>query len=275
MIRLALLYLVVVVGIAAVITGVPWVFRGPEGEPVQLSDAADPMARLRAASDGAAARGGTANALGMVANAGESKPVGVGAIPLLRPDATGVEQTTAAILQDLALLRDGDPEQVALQRMSSGAIAALNGLRGQTARPVTLEGLVAQALREGQTDAYIDALVNEAAGRGEVSVPAGLVTASGKVDTAVLLAGLVSAAQAAARADLQPARHPALTAPVAGTESRIHLVQEGDSLGAIALKFYGNMALYPIILEANRATLSGPDRLRRGQELRIPVLKQP
>lgn len=273
MIRLALTYLVIVIGIAAVITGVPWVFRGPEGRQVDLAGA-DPLTTLRqggAAMD-TAYSGGAANALGLAAIAAEGKAA---TAPLLRPDATGVEQTTAAILQDLALLRAGDPEQLAMQRMSTGAISALNGLRGQDARPVTLEGLVAQALREGQSDAYIDALVNEAAGKGQVSVPAGLVTASGKVDTAVLLAGLVSAAQAAAQADLQTARAPAPKLPVPGPQSRLHVVREGDSLGAIALQYYGNMALYPIILEANRGTLPGPDRLRRGQELRIPVLKQP
>jgi nucleoid-associated protein YgaU len=272
MIRLAMIYLTVVIGIAAIITGVPWVFRGPEGASVDLgTGAADPLNALRPAAEGAArTEGGAASMLGMAAIAAEGKPIPK---PLLRPDATGVEQTTAAILQDLALLRAGDPEQLAMQRMSTGAISALNGLRGQTAKPVTLETLVAQALREGQSDSYIDALVNEAAGKGVVSVPAGLVTASGKVDTAVLLAGLVSAAQAAAQVDTPPVA--AAVTRVAGTQSRVHVVQEGDSLGAIALKFYGNMALYPIILDANRATLPGPDRLRRGQELRIPVLKQP
>ena len=58
-----------------------------------------------------------------------------------------------------------------------------------------LQALVAQALREGQSDSYIDALVNEAAGRGEFSVPKALVTNDGRVDTATILASIVSQAR--------------------------------------------------------------------------------
>ena len=49
-----------------------------------------------------------------------------------------------------------------------------------------------QALAEGQSNAYIDALLNTAAGRGEMSVPVALQTASGRLDTDTLLLGLAS-----------------------------------------------------------------------------------
>ncbi|WP_149142581.1 LysM peptidoglycan-binding domain-containing protein [Gemmobacter caeruleus] len=265
MIRLALIYLAIVVVIAGIFTGAPWVFLGRGSEAVTLlPDGPEPLAVLR--GDGQA--GSAADRLldSLPEAAGAAVPA-----PVLRPEGAGLEQTTATILRDLALLKAGDPEQVALQRMSSGAIEALNGLRGQAAAPVTLEGLVAQALREGQTDAYIDALVNEAAGAGRISVPEGLMTAGGKVDTAVLLAALLREAQAAAR------NTPAQVAPPpeATAQGQTYIVREGDSLGAIALHFYGSMALYPVILKANADRLAGPDRLTRGQELRIPALGAP
>ena len=50
-----------------------------------------------------------------------------------------------------------------------------------------LELLVVQALKEGQSDSYIDTIVNEAARAGTIAVPQVLVTSDGKVDTSVLL----------------------------------------------------------------------------------------
>ena len=64
---------------------------------------------------------------------------------------------------------------------------------GHTAVPGdALYDLLVQALAEGQSNAYIDALLNTAAGRGEMSVPVALQTASGRLDTETLLLGLAS-----------------------------------------------------------------------------------
>jgi nucleoid-associated protein YgaU len=53
-------------------------------------------------------------------------------------------------------------------------------------------------------------------------------------------------------------------------ESQFHLVAKGDTLSAIAKKFYGNANAYMKIDEANRPTLSHPDKIYPGQLLRIP-----
>ncbi len=45
-----------------------------------------------------------------------------------------------------------------------------------------LEQLVITALTQGQSDAYIDALVNDAATKGKVEVPETLITEDGRVD---------------------------------------------------------------------------------------------
>ena len=47
-------------------------------------------------------------------------------------------------------------------------------------------------------------------------------------------------------------------------------VQEGDRLSKIAKRLYGDAALYPRILEANRDVLKDPNRIEVGQKLRIP-----
>ena len=52
--------------------------------------------------------------------------------------------------------------------------------------------------------------------------------------------------------------------------ARFHTVASGDTLGAIAKKYYGNAGKYPVIFEANQPLLTDPDRIYPGQVLRIP-----
>jgi nucleoid-associated protein YgaU len=53
-------------------------------------------------------------------------------------------------------------------------------------------------------------------------------------------------------------------------DSRTYTVQAGDTLSAIAKKYYGNANDYVEIFNANRDQLSDPDKIRPGQVLKIP-----
>lgn len=55
-------------------------------------------------------------------------------------------------------------------------------------------------------------------------------------------------------------------------EGQYHDVVRGDTLSAIAKKYYGDANKYPAIFEANKPMLSHPDKIYPGQKLRIPVL---
>jgi len=65
---------------------------------------------------------------------------------------------------------------------------------------------------------------------------------------------------------------PQVPPPVAprAAEETTYVVQNGDTLGALAQRFYGRASLYPKIFEANRDILSDPDLIKVGQKLRIP-----
>lgn len=73
---------------------------------------------------------------------------------------------------------------------------------------------------------------------------------------------------------------PAVAAPPAAppaasqkpAEEMIYEVKPGDTLGAIAQRFYGKASLYPRIFEANKDILSNPDLIKVGQKLKIPKL---
>ena len=55
-------------------------------------------------------------------------------------------------------------------------------------------------------------------------------------------------------------------------EAQYHAVVQGETLSAIAKKYYGNASKYMTIFEANKPMLKDPDKIYPGQLLRIPKL---
>ena len=207
----------------------------------------------------------------------------------LTTDDISIDQTTAGVLAALGVAGVPAPEPAPNSEMgqaTSNALASIRGLTGKSAAPVKksgLQDLIAAALSEGQSDEYIDALVNEAAAGGKVSVPEMLVTSDGRVDTATLLASIVQQATLATGGQLPEVPEVPL-GPADGVEVRVvqragetqqyrfYTVSAGDSLGSISRKFYGSASYFPKIFEANRQILSSPDRIQAGQRLVIPEL---
>lgn len=157
-----------------------------------------------------------------------------------------------------------DPAEKRMRDMTAGILADIQGTSGKTATSKTMQSLVAQALREGQSDAYIDTLLNEAAAKGDVAVPAALVTSTGRVDTSTLLASIVTEAQKSQNPTVTPEPRPTV-------QAQTYVVREGESLGGIAQRIYGDAAFYTTIYQANRRALASPDQVRAGQKLIIPA----
>ncbi|MGL6211024.1 MAG: LysM peptidoglycan-binding domain-containing protein [Paracoccaceae bacterium] len=240
MIRLVLGYFVLILVLCGIVVYSPW--ERVQGDPVPVDTFADAPVPLEPSA---------AAQLGLV----DAVPEADG----LRVEAGGdLGATSDAVLTALGMeVPDADPAVPA--GSSQNALAAM----------------VAQALREGQSDADIDALVNQAAGQGAITVPAMLVTAEGRVDTAVLLATIVARSHGAehGEGDASSQADVVLTpeaAAIAAGSDVTYTVQIGDSLGSLALRFYGDSALHPVIYDANRGLMASPDSLAVGQVLIIP-----
>lgn len=197
------------------------------------------------------------------------------------PAPESMAATTAAILADLQAAKGeagGDP---ALARMSQAALAGLRGEQPpRMTEPQTLEALVALALAEGETDAAIDAIVNQAVAEGKVEAPAMLRTTKGRVDTAVLLASVLADSSGTdpgdefGQGDVSEATVAVDGGTLAlqvATQDLLYIVKAGDSLGALALRFYGDADLHHAIFKANRQVLDTPESLRGGMKLLIPA----
>lgn len=76
--------------------------------------------------------------------------------------------------------------------------------------------------------------------------------------------------QSAIAAASQPAPSEAPVVEASPAEERTYTVEDGDTLSAIAEKFYGDANSYPTIFDANRDQLDNPDVIQVGQVLRIP-----
>jgi nucleoid-associated protein YgaU len=59
-------------------------------------------------------------------------------------------------------------------------------------------------------------------------------------------------------------------APMPAAEIEWYEVQKGDTLSALAKRFYGKGSLYMKIFEANKDVLTNPNLIKVGQKLRIP-----
>jgi len=59
-------------------------------------------------------------------------------------------------------------------------------------------------------------------------------------------------------------------APAAEEDGEFYTIQSGDSLSAIAKRYYGNAMAYTKIFEANKEVIKDPDKIYPGQKIFIP-----
>ena len=97
----------------------------------------------------------------------------------------------------------------------------------------------------------------------------GVVELTGTADSAeamekaVLMAGNVKG--------VSEVKADGVSAPPQQAQVEYYVIQKGDSLSAIAKRYYGNAKDYPRIFEANREVIKNPDLIYPGQKIRIPL----
>lgn len=103
----------------------------------------------------------------------------------------------------------------------------------------------------------------------KVAYDDGVVSLSGSADDAaamekaVLMAGNVSG--------VAEVNAEALESPEAVEKVEYYVIEKGDTLSAIAKRYYGEASDYPRIFEANREVIKDPDLIFPGQKIRIPM----
>ena len=95
----------------------------------------------------------------------------------------------------------------------------------------------------------------------------GVVTIEGKADDpaalekAVLMAGNVEGVEkVVAEVDAPPIEET----------TEYYVIEKGDTLWAIASKYYGSGAKYALIVDANKEVIKDADKIFPGQKIRIP-----
>jgi nucleoid-associated protein YgaU len=103
----------------------------------------------------------------------------------------------------------------------------------------------------------------------EVHYNNGVVELSGTADSAealekaVLMAGNVKG--------VSEVKAAAVSAPPQQAQVEYYVIQKGDTLSAIAKRYYGNANDYPRIFEANREVIKDANLIYPGQKIRIPM----
>jgi len=109
----------------------------------------------------------------------------------------------------------------------------------------------------------------------EVEFDDGVATISGDCDcektreTAILIAGNVKGVEKVVADGLKAPPPPPEEEAVSKDE--FYEIVSGDTLGAIAKRFYGKASAYMKIFEANRDIISDPNKIHPGQKIRIPM----
>lgn len=107
---------------------------------------------------------------------------------LLTFDSLPAAEAVSRQLRQPIRLTDSNVNRSDLNKMSAAVLADFGYFPKADDRLMTL---LVQALSEGQSNAYIDALLNTAAARGEFTPPRQLLTRTGRMDTERLLVALV------------------------------------------------------------------------------------
>ena len=103
----------------------------------------------------------------------------------------------------------------------------------------------------------------------QVSYDNGVVNLSGTalspeaMEKAVLMAGNVKG--------VEQVNIEGMAVPEETTKVEYYVIQSGDTLSALAKKYYNNAMDYPRIFEANKEVIIDPDKIYVGQKIRIPL----
>ena len=91
----------------------------------------------------------------------------------------------------------------------------------------------------------------------------GTAASAEAMEKAVLMAGNVKG--------VSEVKADGVSAPPQQSQVEYYVIQKGDSLSAIAKRYYGNAKDYPRIFDANREVIKNPDLIYPGQKIRIPL----
>ncbi len=103
----------------------------------------------------------------------------------------------------------------------------------------------------------------------QVTVADGVASISGEaksaeaMEKAVLMAGNVRG--------VSEVNSDNVTAPAATEKIEYYEIVSGDTLSAVAQKYYGKASAYTRIFEANREVIKDPNKIYVGQKIRIPM----
>lgn len=126
--------------------------------------------------------------------------------------------------------------------------------------------------REAEASEKITAYIeqdNPGVSNLQVDIKDGVVTLGGTaksaeaLEKAMLMAGNV--------AGVTEVNSDKVVAPAATEKVEYYEIVSGDTLSAIAQKYYGKASAYPRIFEANREVIKDPDKIYVGQKIRIPL----
>ena len=187
--------------------------------------------------------------------------------------AADAASSTADVLKNLMASQTGAAAAAKSEVVLLDMVSASES-RSQLESAVSerLSQAVITAIGNGKSREDLQLMVENAIELGLVDAPKALRSADGRPDARAILLHIIKEEEnrTGQKIALAGAETEAATQPPVRNE--IYVVEPGDSLAYIALKYYGDSESYRIIYNANRSKIDSPDRIRPGQRLIIPAI---
>jgi nucleoid-associated protein YgaU len=91
-------------------------------------------------------------------------------------------------------------------------------------------------------------------------------------DNAILMVGNLKGVEKVVADELKVDPPKETTKPAAPPpKAEFYTIQKGDTLSALAKRYYGNAGEYMRIVKANKDIITDPDKIFPGQKIRIPL----
>ena len=187
------------------------------------------------------------------------------------PEAAVEELSTDQIIANLLAQKDEAPEEkeVVIYDFVS---ASQSEEQFDTAIPERLTNAVQNALNSGRSVSELDGMVRSAIELGLVDAPAALSLPDGTPDARAILLSIVNDHETETGKTFEKSFLGVDETLQNTGRNQTYVVESGDSLAYLALKFYGDTSEYRVIFNANRSKIGTPDKIQVGQRLIIPAL---
>ncbi len=203
-----------------------------------------------------------------VLNGGDIRPTAVREVKA--PAASPANERAAATQQNSSVATSANALKQQSAAQQQAAAAQQQTAAAKVAAAAAKQTATSAAGKQQTASQQATAAKNAAAAKPATSQSAAQQTATATKQSQTTTGAAAKSSQAALNAPVHP---DSVSYKVVGTKAT-HVLQPGETLTRVSLKYYGTKDLYPYIVQYNKKILANPNNVPVGTSLLIPELQK-